>query len=365
MKRMGLFICYELKYLFRQRVLQFLVVAICLFTIYGAPTEMYPEDWDNSFYEKYEEDQSYEGMTDREITAIESGKMKIEEIQNKRKSIYEMAVSQKQSLNESESFQWEYLTGAEEIYGKEIFLRIGDYKGWESYFASKAMMLGHSKMALFTLVILVSSGLFLLSKDGTNRTLFWSAYTGRGVTWSSYTIKLLAIFIYGFCVQLVQSMVQMLSLIFISKCDMSYWLESIQNLSVFGTCCFYLNIVGLILLHMFLLNVAALFGILFTVLFIRILKKELLLFVGGIGVTGILYIHVYACDKSRIFDFFWRMNPLSVMQMDQFLQYDVWNIGGHAVLAQLGTAGIWAALLTALYVGAYHTWRRYLNEARI
>ena len=125
MKRMGLFICYELKYLFRQRVLQFLVVAICLFTIYGAPTEMYPEDWDNSFYEKYEEDQSYEGMTDREITAIESGKMKIEEIQNKRKSIYEMAVSQKQSLNESESFQWEYLTGAEEIYGKEIFLRIG------------------------------------------------------------------------------------------------------------------------------------------------------------------------------------------------------------------------------------------------
>lgn len=365
MKRNGLCIGYELKYLFRQRVLQFLILAICLFTLYGAPTEMYPEDWDHTFYRKYEEQQSYEGMTDNEITAIEFAEMEIEGIQNQRKYVYEMAVSQKQSLNQQEGFQREYLTKAEKIYGKKLSLKIGDYKGWESYFASKAMMLQHSKMALFTLVILVSSGLFLLSKDRTNRTLFWASYAGRGATRSSYTIKLLAIFIYGFCVQVVQSMVQILSLIFISKCDMSYWLEPVQNLSAFGNCCFALNMVSLFFLHMFLLNVAALFVILFTVLFIRVLKKELILFVSGIGVTGILYIHVYACDKSGIFDFLWRMNPLSVMQMNQVLQYDAWNVGEHAVLAQLGVAGIWTALLIVLYIGAYYTWRAYVNEAGV
>ena len=123
--------------------------------------------------------------------------------------------------------------------------------------------------------------------------------------------------------------------------------------------------IELLLLHIALLNIAALFVILFTMLLIRILKRDLLLIVCGMGVTGILYAHVYACDKSQIFDFFWRINPLSVVQMDQVLQYGAWNLAGHAVIVQAGVVCIWVMMLAALYVGAYQMWRRYLNETGV
>lgn len=365
MKRNFLFIGYELKYLFRQRFLQFLVLMICLFTIYGTPTGVYPKDWDYGIYDRYEKQQSYDNMTENQMTAIEFAKMRIEDILSQRNRIYETAVEQKKNLEHQEGYEWEYLTKAEEVYGKEISLKPRDYRGWESYFASKVMMLQHSKMALFTLMILVSAGLFLLSKDRTNRTLFWASYTGKGAAWSSYSMKLLAIFLYGFCVQLIQIVVQILTLVFISKYDMRQWLEPIQNISAFGNCCFSLNMIELLLLHIALLNIAALFVILFTMLLIRILKRDLLLIVCGMGVTGILYAHVYACDKSQIFDFFWRINPLSVVQMDQVLQYGAWNLAGHAVIVQAGVVCIWVMMLAALYVGAYQMWRRYLNETGV
>lgn len=362
MRRNLLFIGYELKYLFRQRFLQFLVIMLCLFTLYGANVKVYPKDWDFTFYDRYEKEQSYEGLTENQISDIEFSKMGIEDIKNERNSIYEMAIEQKKGLEPPKGYEWEYLSKAEKIYGEEISLNIRDYRGWGQYFASKVMMFQHSKMALFTLIILVSAGLFLLSKDWTNGTLFWSSYTGKGATWISYCMKILAILLYGFCVQLIQTVIQMFTLVFISGYDMRHWLDPIQNLSAFSTCCFSLNMIGLLILHMFLLNVAALFIIFFTVLFIRILKKDLLLFVSGIGVTGILYAHVYLCDKSRIFNFLWRINPLSVIQMDHVLQYDAWNLADHAILAQTGVACIWTVMLMVLCFGAYQMWRRYLNE---
>lgn len=92
MKRNFLFIGYELKYLFRQRFLQFLVLMICLFTIYGTPTGVYPKDWDYGIYDRYEKQQSYENMTENQMTAIEFAKMRIEDILSQRNRIYETAV---------------------------------------------------------------------------------------------------------------------------------------------------------------------------------------------------------------------------------------------------------------------------------
>ena len=98
MKRNFLFIGYELKYLFRQRFLQFLVLMICLFTIYGTPTGVYPKDWDYGIYDRYEKQQSYDNMTENQMTAIEFAKMRIEDILSQRNRIYETAVEQKKNL---------------------------------------------------------------------------------------------------------------------------------------------------------------------------------------------------------------------------------------------------------------------------
>lgn len=356
MKKGLVLIGMELKYLLRQKFLWILVLVGIALAAYQAPRFHY--DLDYSFYSEYKESHSMEGMDEAEKFQIEYQKSRRDAILEERQSLYERAVAAERELERESGFEWEYLKTVEGLYGEELPLEVQDYSGWETFFLQRTAMQPHN-FSLLQVLIIVSAGLLLMTKDKENGTLFWASITGRGVQLLAYLLRIGAVFIYGFCIQAFFT-VFYIFFCWLAGMDMRHLLYLVQNVPQYGMCDLQLSILGMLIVDIVLKCMVSIMVFLFVLLAACVIKRYIFLFMGGLAVSGVLYYILYTMCTNMNYGLLWRMNPLSIFQLDRFLRYQVVNIWDHAVDARLLVLSAWCVLLFALIALSYRIWRRFL-----
>lgn len=206
---------------------------------------------------------------------------------------------------------------------------------------------------------MVSAGLLLMTKDKENGTLFWASVTGRGVQLPAYLLRIGAVLIYGF---FIQAFFIALNIFFcwLSGLDMRHLSYLVQNVSQYGMCDLRLSILGLYAVDMALKCMVSVMILLFVLLTACVVKRYIFLFLGGLGVSGVLYYIVYIMCTNMNYGLLWRMNPFSIFQLDRFLRFQAVNIWDHAVDIRLLVLSVWSVLLLVLGAAAYRIWRKFL-----
>lgn len=360
MKKGLILIGMELKYLLRQKFLWILLLVGIVLTAYQAPRFHYHLEY--SFYSEYNESHSTEGMNDIEKANIAYWQDRLDKTLEERRNLYERAVAAENEVEKESGFEWEYLKAVEKLYEEELPLEIQDYLGWEIALLQRTGMAPHN-FSLLQIMIIVSAGLLLMTKDKENGTLFWASITGRGVQLPAYLLRIGAVLIYGFCIQMF-FIALYIFFCCLSGLDMRHLLSLVQHVSQYGMCDLRLSILGLYVVDIVLKCVVSVMIFLFVLLAACVVKRYIFLFLGGLAVSGVLYYIVYTMCNNMNYSLLWRMNPFSIFQLDRFLKFQAVNIWDHAVDVRLLVLSVWSVLLLALVGSAYWIWRKFLYGNR-
>lgn len=348
----------EIKYLIRQKFLWLLILIGAMVSIYCMPKFDYKMDY--QVFERFNKENSYEGMNDSEKLIVEYWDTKRTDILQQRREIYKQAQEKKKTLAKENQYEEEYLTELQKKYEEEIVLEVQDYLGWEIFFLHRTAMQPHNPISFLVILIITSAGLVLLTKDRENNTLSWAVMTGQGITFKSYLLKITATFLYGIFVQLIYNAIFILSLWKLFHLDMRHWFNAIQNIPQYGLCNIHCNIMGIILLDMLLKNIVSLSLMLVIVLTAYILKKYLFMFLEMLAVSGALYYWLYVLCERKDYCYLWYLNPFLIFQLDKLFTYRAVNIANHAVDIRLILGIGWIGAIIVLITTSYKMWRKYL-----
>ena len=350
---------FELKYVFRQKFLIVMILISVFIIAYRMPRFSYELDYD-IFLESYSEEK-----TDAEKRIIKYWNEKKNEIEKERKDLVEKAEEYKTELKDSMIFEKKYLNTIIKRYGNILNLEVQDYLGWEIFFAHQTDMQPHNPVSLSTIIIIVCAGLLLLTKDNENGTLFWAARTGKGGIFSSFMLKIIAIFIYGMLLQIFFTVIYLGWLSFGVGLDMRHWFNLIQNISQYAICDIKINFLEVIVIDMFMKTFMSIAIFLIVFMFSVIFKRYLFLFLTAIATCIFLYYTFYFINGMENYNFGWRMHPLSILKLDRILTYDAVNIFNQAIDIRVIISLMWIVLIITIIVCSYRLWRRYLYEVSI
>lgn len=344
----------ELTYLFRQKFLWVMLLLGVIVTLFRMPRFDYALN-----YKVFASD--YGERTEAEQAIVDYWNVKKDEVLEKRSALAQKASKLKEELSEEQRYEREYFSKIEKYYGQELKLEPQDYLGWEIFFLHQTEMSPHNPLGLLCVLIIASAGLLLLTKDREHRTFFWTSITGKGTVLSSFVNKLLAVFLYGIFIQVFFDLFYVLWLWLVNGLDMRHWLHLIQNIPQFGLCDLQLTILQVLAVDIFLKNMAAVLLFLLVFLFANIFKRYIFMYMSLVSFSTLLYYGIYMINEQKNYDFWWRINPLHVLHLDQALTYDAVNIINHAADVRIITliAGILVAAV--MIYSAYLVWRKYLH----
>lgn len=356
----NIFLSYlEVKYLFKQKFLWLLLLIGFAIIVYRMPKFNYEMNY--HIFEESKQEQSYESMSESERLIVDYWNEKKTYIETHRLEIYEQASKKKEILEERIGFEYEYLTKIENLFSKTIDLDVQDYLGWEIFFLHQTSMSPHSPVCLLEMVLIVSAGLLLFTKDKENNTLFWASITGRGATFASYVLKIIIVIFYAIFIQVLFNGIYIIGLGLVCGLDMRHWFNLIQNIPQYGMCDVQLNIFGTIVIDILLKCLLCLIILMGILVFSQILRKYLFMFMSILGVSGILYYWLYVMCQRNSYGMWWYINPFSIFQLDKILTYDAICIMNHAVDVRVIMGGTWLGILTVLSIVSYQVWRKYIN----
>lgn len=378
MKRAWLLISFDLKYLFRQKFLRILFLIGVAFALWQSPRYR-QVDYDYDIFTK-----SYEELDEFQQLEWDLWNYKKEQTLKERERILEKAQDRKVSMREEKdsvqggkdsaqsgknhvqdgvSYEWKYFDKLEKIYSQLIRLETWDYTGWETFFLIRCDMTSHNLVGMLEVILIVSAGLLLLTRERENRTFFWYSWTGCGTKKSLFLLKMVTICGYGMLVHLAYDGVYILYLALVNHLDMRHVSVLIQNITGYGMCDVQISIFIVLCIDILLKCLTSMFVLLFTFLLSLLLKKYLFLFFAGLGIGAGLYYQAFQINQEKNYDLLWRLNPFSSFQLNEVLSFDVIKLGEHAVDIRVAAGIIWVVALIALMQMNYHIWRKYPNAS--